>query len=366
MEPGQPVPPRRILGVDAGRVVASVATVWLHTVRSPELKPFGVFGKFAVPYFNFVAAMFLVESIERHPERRWRDYIRDRLLRLYVPFVVWAMVYYGLTQGNRVLGGVVVPSIQSGTLRLDLVPAIDWAPFIPSFLWVGPFAHLWYLPSLTVWCAVAFLLIRAVLGKRELELGLALACCIMGVEMVSRAEPAWIASMRSSSEIWIRHSSYLMERNWARLPSFLWGMALALVIRGKPDSFRLNIWTSIAGGVLAGSCLAYTLWYGERIPNQPYGQHNLLENLAGFGFLVVALGPWPERLVRWAAPLGALTFGVYLCHMMFIEGFHQIREYFGQPPRWYHGLTIVILSTALSYLLVSRLRRWRWSRWMVP
>ena len=57
-----PSRPRRVF-FDAARLLAALAIVWLHAIRSPALLPSTSLGRFAVPFFTAAAVFLICESL---------------------------------------------------------------------------------------------------------------------------------------------------------------------------------------------------------------------------------------------------------------------------------------------------------------
>src|SRR4051812_11843465 len=89
-------PPReRLATLDAMRLAAAVAIIWLHTAESPQLSRLGLgdIGRFGVPFFGAAAVLLTSQSLYANPSRRWRQFTVGRAKRLLVPFVAWTVIY---------------------------------------------------------------------------------------------------------------------------------------------------------------------------------------------------------------------------------------------------------------------------------
>ena len=63
----------RLPVLDAMRLVAAAAIVWLHTVSAAPLAPsVDPLTRFAVPFFTASAVFLLMENVRREPRRRLR------------------------------------------------------------------------------------------------------------------------------------------------------------------------------------------------------------------------------------------------------------------------------------------------------
>ena len=59
------LPPHRLLGLDAARVIATLGVVWFHSVESDALHTSGILGRFSVAFYTMAAMVFLVDSSNR-------------------------------------------------------------------------------------------------------------------------------------------------------------------------------------------------------------------------------------------------------------------------------------------------------------
>src|SRR5215475_11496684 len=95
--------PSRVRGLDGARIIASLATVLYHSISppgssgaGPTAERWGNAGealRFAVAYFSMAAALFLVGSLRRNPDRPYGAYAVSRFRRLYLPFLGWSVIF---------------------------------------------------------------------------------------------------------------------------------------------------------------------------------------------------------------------------------------------------------------------------------
>ena len=137
--------PERNLGLDTARVGAALGTVWIHSVQSSEMAPWGEVGRFAVPFFSVTAAILLVEALHANPDRSFVSYVSRRAKRLYVPFALWTVVY-----------------LAARSLKHAVFHSGEPIVFYPSILLNGSAHHLWFLPALTLWTIACFPLVKSI------------------------------------------------------------------------------------------------------------------------------------------------------------------------------------------------------------
>lgn len=314
--------------VDVARLMAAYGIIWLHAVRSEPLADSQALGRFAVPFFVFAAVFFVFEGLRRQPHRTFADYARSRLVRLYLPFLAWSGIYLAFKLAKAIL----LPDQPNDFPGLDV-------------LWTGSFYHLWFIPFLLVVSLLSFLVAKATLGRPGLETAVAAAAVVEGVLLA--VLPTSGAGILGGSQGRLVADA---------LPAACWAIALAIVARHRLMHYVEHISASLLGLALAGACTAW-VWHA--------GQMRLAENLAGLGFMLVALGPIPGRWVKAVASLGPLAYGIYFSHLLFIKVFEAAAAHLAAPHCWQLDVASFASSALLSTALAWGLSRWRWSRWLV-
>src|SRR5262245_31367016 len=123
----------RIDTLDAARLVALIAIIFIHTVESPELRRVSLIGTFGVPFYLFAALYFQARSFRRNPHRPFHRYVADRIYRLYLPFLAWSAIYLVARDLKHLF------IVRDGAVHAS----------VPE-LWIGTAHHLWFLPLLLV------------------------------------------------------------------------------------------------------------------------------------------------------------------------------------------------------------------------
>jgi peptidoglycan/LPS O-acetylase OafA/YrhL len=318
----------RWVNLDAARLLAAYAVVWIHALRSPELERAKALGRFAVPFFVLAAVLLAWESGRRASARSMTEYAWSRLGRIYVPFLAWSGIYLLLKLGK----GAAMPEMPN-----------DYRGW--SILWQGSFYHLWFMPLVLVATLAAFAAGRVV--RRRAPWGPPLAALCTAVAVCLAVLPECGVS--------------LAESDYGKLvagaaPSVFAGIALAVLL-GAPAGKRLKEARATPwAGVLA---VAATGWMWR------YGASPAAETLAGLGVLLVALGPWRaawcERLARWAP----LAYGIYLAHLVPIKVLEALAARAALPVDWRCDLAIFAIAAACTTAAVWALCRGRWTRWLV-
>jgi surface polysaccharide O-acyltransferase-like enzyme len=310
------------------RLLAAVSIVWLHTMRSPEMLASTALGRFAVPFFTAAAVFMICESVTRGRRKTLAEYTRNRFVRLYVPFLAWTVIYLNF----KLLKGKLAPS------QPNEFPGIE-------VLLSGGFYHLWFLPFVLVVSVIAFAAVRNRIGNPMAEIRLALLTAMAGGLLAVAPPPSqWIVA-ETWAEYW-----------WTALPAAFWGISIAVFVRHTKEVYRKSQLIPIGGLAIFAAATAWT-WH--------VGRSTLTENLAGMGFLVFALAPWQDKVVRRFASLGALAYGIYLSHLLFIKSCEAVATKLDLSVSVALDLTIFAISLCGSVLLTWLLSKTRPTRWLV-
>lgn len=314
--------------VDAVRIVAMYGIVWLHAVRSDTLEGAKALGRFAVPFFVFAAVFFVFEGIRRQAQRSFAQYVRSRLVRLYLPFLAWSGIYLLFKLGKA----AALPE------QANDFPGL-------SILWAGGFYHLWFIPFILVISLLGFLVAKGTWQRPALERCVALAAVLEGL----------LLAMTPNSTSGLLGGPYGSLVAGA-LPAACWAVGLGILARYPAMRHLQHPAVRAAALLLALACTLWT-WHS--------GASRLAENLAGLGVMIIALGPAPGIWGVHLAKLGPLAYGIYFGHLLVIKSFEAVATKVGWSNAWPLDLTIFVASAALSTLAAWALSQWRWTRWLV-
>jgi len=121
--------PQRNQMLDAARGLACIGVIWMHTViDSPDLARAASLTRFGTPFFVLAAIFFLLTGLSTKASAGWGSYALQRFRRLYIPFLVWSLIYLLLRTGKRSL------LTTDGPVHLGM----------PRLL-LGTARHLWFL-----------------------------------------------------------------------------------------------------------------------------------------------------------------------------------------------------------------------------
>lgn len=315
----QPLPQReRLPLVELARVVAAIAIIWIHAVESPQLDRTTAMSRFAVPFFVITSLVFLGESLRRRPDQRWTEYARRRFMRLYVPFLVWSVIYIAARAVKHLF-------------------VHDTSPLLirPNLLWAGVTEQLWFLPFLLVVLLIAFPLMRI-----AIRFNLAWAVAIIGLAICFSA-----LFTPTPSFVLDGPTTFFVATAMVAVPSAGVGLTIAAIFPQIKRFAQNSIVTLIAA----------VFWIGTLVALLIHGRNTVLETVSGLCLLVACLAPFSgaKRFDR----LGPYAFGIYLCHVLWIEFIQAVGHRAGlhvSPP---FDFTVGILATVLSIALVAVILR---------
>lgn len=327
---------QRIEMVDVVRFLAAVGVIVLHI--APIIKataPFGYIGCFAVPFFTIVAVALTVDGLRSDLDKSLSTYAGSRLLRIYVPFLIWTLAY------------LILRDVKYHFFTQHPVVVIKW-----QLLIVGSAHHLWFLPFIlliTIFVAVVarFLLFRL---PAWLVVSISLGA---GISLLLAGNP--VGGVVGDADEGL-NLAYFWAMSWNMLPAALGGIGLGRVWREIRDSFTGSgrLW-ALAGLVAAVLSLA---------PGPGYGYSLALQHLSGIGCVLFALGSWNNRLVHVLASWGKVSYGIYLVHVFWYLAldltFRKLHVSVGSIIIWLNIALTIVLST-LSALLLAKSRFTAWT-----
>ena len=283
-------PSSRKQSIDLMRCLAAFGIVWAHMQA-----PYMIEGYVALALFLILTAFLSVRSLARGGERR---FWLGRGLRFLLPWVVWSGVF----------------------LALDLARGTPWPEVLrvedPLSLLVGPMIHLWFLPFVVLTSPLVVATVRGIGSPAALW-----AACA-------------VALAASLGATWLHDTAALPApfAQWVfALPPFLYGLLSAagrhqrvvvapLVFILLAGGVPTLVWGSIMAPFLIAAALFFEAFWRARIDL-----------------------PWPDL-----AALGALAFGIYLLHPVWVLIWYRIDP--GLPVQV--GVLAVFTASAITTALI--------------
>ncbi len=340
--PPAPARPPRNLMLDACRGLGSLAVIWVHTIiDSPKLAKTAALARYGTAFFAIVAIFFLLHGISSKPDEGFWAYAKLRFRRLYLPFLVWSVIYLLLRTVNRAF------VVQKEPVHLNI-----------QRLFMGTARHLWFLPFILL-AGLACYHLRAVL--KRLHYGrIAIAIAAFAAGFI-------IANIRSRNFPRIEHyTGKFIHNAWMFLPGVMWGIALASIYPLLPRKFTKTPAIAFVGLFLLLGSLIW-LWFVSELPFiDTRSVPSLPRNISGLGLLLIALYPWNSPILVPIAAFGRTTYGIYLVHLIFVDSFELLMKRTHLGRQWWLEIASYVVSVILSLLLVRLMRAWKGTAWLIP
>src|ERR1051325_803437 len=227
--------------LDAARGLGCMAVIWVHTViDSPQLARSAGLSRFGTPFFALAAIFFLLTGLSTKSSAGWGAYALQRFKRLYIPFLVWSVIYLLLRTGKRTL------LTTDGLVKLDT----------PRLL-LGTARHLWFLPFILMACIAVYPLRYLLPRLRAGRIVVAVGFFTAGV-FVARIRCPDIPRIEPYIGRWYMNA-------WMFVPALLWGVALAAIYPLLPRIFKATPLIAVLGSMLL-ICSSIWMWFGSEIP----------------------------------------------------------------------------------------------------
>jgi surface polysaccharide O-acyltransferase-like enzyme len=316
-----PSPRNQVL--DVLKLVSAMAVIWIHAADSESGKLITIFCRFAVPFFSAVLAYYAT-SAGIVSDARWGlvRYGSVRFNRIYLPFIVWSLLYLGFRRAKHEISPDGSPIV------------LGWSSFL-----CGTTHHLWFLPF-AFFASVLFFgvgrLFRKVVGTLSFVVGSAFVCLFLGVGILSTKIQVDLVS---------NPVSYFLFYACDALPAAILGSAIRLLgFSESRRSFRVG-----AAFIFVASLLLL----------KQFGYNAMLSALAGaallqFGFLS------KEILVpNWVSAISGLSLGIYAVHLVFVEGFQFVFQRLKVGPGLAVDFWVFTLGLVLSIASCVTLARFK-------
>ena len=265
--------PSRNYTLDLIRLVAAFGVVFIHVhTQSEAAKTVSQFFLvLCVPFFFVTSLVYFASGL--NATLSIRDVLRKMAMRIGVPFLAWSMIYTGLLVAKDMLrGGQVRP--------IDLIRVFGFGESAEQ---------MYYLPELIIMQIIILSLFLLVVSKNRLA-GVGLLVAGIGYLAWGYANDYYGVTPVASVVLYITAGVYLasgMAIANKRMPGLAIGVTLMLL------SFLGN-----AGAIPV-------------INKLPIG---------GLGLFLVALNLPNTHLSTGVKTISSTTFGIYLSHVLFLEG----------------------------------------------
>lgn len=320
-----------------------MSIIWVHAGRSAEWSALHLsdLGRWGTTYLNLIAGFFMVLSLSKALARKsgmggLTSFTHKRLFHILAPFVVWSVLYVLARGVNYVMFGKVTG------LRLT-----------PDILIYGTTHHLWFLPYLAAVSLLILPVVYACMGSAIRQRVLATVLIVTAIVLTFAGLPGWLPQDKTSV-------TFLITTVFLRSPAFLIGTAFGLLYA---SNLRLRI--SMPVGISL-ACIAVFAGGCATAFSETESVNLAFCRVAAVCAFLAAMMPWRESLIQGGAKLGALGFGVYLCHLLFVEAGHSFVTAMKLPTGIGTDMTVFVLAVVASFATAAAMKRCQSLRWLVP
>ena len=323
----------RIIGFDIVRAVAAIGVIWIHAGRSPFWNDhnLGPAGSWGTAFLNSLAGFFVVFALQRRADRGLLAFAGHRVWRVYGAFLVWSLLYLAARGVNFVL--------------FHKRSMIEWEW---DLLFFGTTYHLWFLPYLLIITLLTLPLVAWALRSRPRMVGVSVLFVVAASAVLILPEPEMLSRGREALPLFHLYS---------RAPGFFFGLAIGLWMLA---GFRPRVGIPhalVCAGIVAG-CMYLSLT--TELPK------HVLNRVAATAAIMVAFAPWQGAVARWLASMGTLGFGVYLCHVLFVEAFITVLTRAGVAQSFRVDLLVFVMDVVASFAFAWLMRRSKWLARLIP
>jgi peptidoglycan/LPS O-acetylase OafA/YrhL len=280
--------------IDVVRFFAAAGIVFLHCIDTSALSTWNELCRFAVPFYLFASLYYQSLSLRRNTDRTFSQQVTARFKRLYIPFLAWDLIYLGMRDVRR---------MSHDNLPLTLQP---------NLLWQGSEYHLWFLPFLLA-ASIVLAIVHWGILKRDPRWRWPLIIIAIAVGVVFSVLPV----PANWNDLFTLPTHFYVQA-WRAMPAVCWGMAFAWYMTMGPKVYGVSRTLGAAGIALA---LVYLF------KQVAFGIQAGARGLTGLGCVLAGLAPWHGHAMSAMARLGRLGYGIYLCHVLFVETFHEFFIY---------------------------------------
>jgi peptidoglycan/LPS O-acetylase OafA/YrhL len=339
-QPRSAVQTKRIVGFDVVRAAAAMGVIWVHSGRSPmwQENNLSAAGSWGTAFLNTLAGYFVVYTLRDCTGPGVRRFALHRVVRLYGAFLVWSLIYLGA----RAVNYLIFQKQTSMEWSWDVHSLITYAFF-------GTTYHLWFLSYLLIITLITLPFVAMAARSRERAFVGAVAFGLVGMLFLIAPEPLWVSGHEPIA--------VALGQIYLRAPGYLMGVAIGLWVRA---GFRSQITAMHALACIGIVVMAMYLSLTTELPR------HLLNRIAAIAALLVALAPWRGWLVQRIGKLGELGFGVYLCHVLFVEGLLTIAARLHVPSTLLPDVAVFGAAVVCSFGFAFLLRKVRWLAWTIP
>jgi len=329
-----------VVGLDCLKVLAIFAVVWVHGSDMNKMaKSLRVYCVFAVPCFVIISAFLMQMSCSTKTDRGYFDLIYSRFKRLVPAYLVWSALY-------------IIFRIIKMTFITNAPTDFDW---IAVIFCGGASYQLWFVPVLLVLTSI-FTPLIIFTTKRDNGNSLIASLFVLAVFML------W-ADMKSRSYFHFSGGYAIFYPINGLTGYFILGIGLWLLFR-KCSIYTRNKFAIMSVGIsfllLALVLPSFRIEFSRNFFILFY---SLPLFVSFFLIFLYIKSPFVILITKFLAPC---SFGIFLCHGIFVEGFQLFINIAGFDNTMFVTTVSVILASYLcSAVFCIALRSYKVTRWLV-
>jgi peptidoglycan/LPS O-acetylase OafA/YrhL len=337
----------RYIGLDLFRVVAIYGVVLYHFYSiagsHPSLHWLIRLRDCTFPFFVISSFFVLTISFERNQERSFREFFLRRFLRIWIPFIIWTVLYLGFWN-------VFAPLIRR--------EPINWHSSLAMLL--SGYSHLWFLQFIFIGSLLLFPLLRFFTRNKQFYWQFSLLCFTTGLLLMFFLRPLLIDHINCG---WLPQLDGnlrgFIERTINYLPYIPLAIGIGLLADEIVALYRRRLFRTL-------TLLAVAVWMCIYlgIPAIPFNRE--VYSLVVF---VALLRPLAKFSFRSLCTIAEYSYAIYILHMwiLLITVSVLYRAGIGKTA----GIVITgsIIIFGLSLLISALLRKlfpWDWFLPSIP
>jgi hypothetical protein len=288
-------PFNRYEGIDLFRVVAAYGIILIHfhimlgdNPSNPSNYWLIQSRDYSFPFFIMSSFFVLTVSFLRNPSRKFWEFLEKRLIRIWLPFLIWTILYWWMA---RVFRWVMFGEKMS---------------FPPLTLFLSGYMHLWYLQFIFIGSLLIEPILRCLGHKKEYRWKLSLFCLIVGFLYPLLYEPLFQHTFNferlSQVDGMLQLSAVAALRCLSYIPL---GIGVALLADKIVLLYCRPMFRTLSIVVIAIS-MAFHFGTSTKLSREVY-------SLAVF---VALLGPLPRIPFNGIQRIARYTYGIYILHFL--------------------------------------------------
>lgn len=287
-------PINRHEGIDLFRVIAAYGIILLHFEEMgghhPSHSWLIQFRDYSFPFFVMSSFFVLTISFVRNPSRNFWQFLKKRLVRIWIPFLIWTILYWSLSRVSRwVMYGETIS--------------------FPSLaLFVCGYAHLWYLQFIFVGSLLIEPLLRCIGRKKDRRWKLSLFCLSVGFLYPFFFEPLFHHSFHFERLFQVNE---MLKVGFGGAYTYHFYIPLGVGVALLADKIVFlyhRPMFRVLSLVIIGLSMAFHFGTSSKITREVY-------SLAVF---VALLGPLPRISLNGIREIAKYSYGIYILHLLML------------------------------------------------